>query len=85
MVLGTGETFSDPLKGIKASYEQGVTDEFIKPFLVDKAGLIEDHDAVLFANFRPDRAIRMSVALSNPEGTKKFVTEGKPTFNLDHP
>ena len=85
MVLGTGETFSDPLKGIQASYDQDVTDEFIKPFLVDKAGLIEDHDAVLFANFRPDRAIRMSVALSNPEGTKQFVTEGKPTFKLDHP
>ncbi len=81
MVLGTGKTYQDPLEGLKASYDQEVTDEFVEPFVVDKSGLIKDHDAVLFANFRPDRAIRMSVALTNPEGTQKFVTEGKPTFD----
>ncbi len=81
MVLGTGKTYKDPLEGLQASYDEDITDEFIIPFVVDKKGLIEDHDAVLFANFRPDRAIRMSVALSNPEGTKKFVTEGKPVFD----
>jgi 2,3-bisphosphoglycerate-independent phosphoglycerate mutase len=81
MVMGTGKTYTNPLEGIKASYDQDVTDEFIIPFVADKEGLIKDHDAVIFANFRPDRAIRMSVALSNPEGTKQFVTEGKPTFD----
>ncbi|MFA5471354.1 MAG: 2,3-bisphosphoglycerate-independent phosphoglycerate mutase [Acholeplasmataceae bacterium] len=81
MVMGTGKTYTNPLEGIKASYDQDITDEFIVPFVVDKEGLIKDHDAVIFANFRPDRAIRMSVALSNPEGTKQFVTEGKPTFD----
>ncbi|MCD4826463.1 MAG: 2,3-bisphosphoglycerate-independent phosphoglycerate mutase [Acholeplasmataceae bacterium] len=84
MVLGTGKLYENALEGIKASYDQDVTDEFIKPFLVDKKGLIEDHDAVLFANFRPDRAIRMSLALSNPEGTKLFETPGKATFDLSH-
>jgi 2,3-bisphosphoglycerate-independent phosphoglycerate mutase len=84
MVLGTGKLYENALDGIKASYKEGVTDEFIIPFLVDKSGLIQDHDAVLFANFRPDRAIRMSVALTNPEGTKQFVTPGKPTFDTSH-
>lgn len=84
MVLGTGELHEDALEGIKASYDQDVTDEFIKPFLVDKKGLIQDHDAVIFANFRPDRAIRMSLALSNPEGTKLFETPGKAIFDQSH-
>ncbi len=84
MVLGTGKQFDDALDGIQASYDSDVTDEFIIPFLVDKNGLIEDHDAVIFANFRPDRAIRMSIALTNPEGTKQFVTKGKPTFDFKH-
>ena len=84
MVLGTGKVYENALDGMNASYADGVTDEFIIPFLVDKKGLIEDNDAVIFANFRPDRAIRMSVALSNPEGTKLFETEGKAKFNPEH-
>lgn len=84
MVLGTGVVYSNALEGIQASYDKGVTDEFMIPFLVDKKGLIADHDAVIFANFRPDRAIRMSVALSNPKETSQFVTKGKPKFEQSH-
>lgn len=84
MVLGTGKKFDDALVGLKASYDQGITDEFVVPFLVDADGLIHDHDAIIFANFRPDRAIRLSVAFSNPEKTTLFVTPGKPTFDSKH-
>ena len=82
MTLGTGQSFSDPLEGIQRSYDQDVTDEFIVPFVANKNGLVSDHDAVIVANFRPDRAIRIATAFSNPiEGPKSYVTEGKPVFD----
>lgn len=81
MVLGTGKTYSNALEGMKASYDEGVTDEFIIPFLVDKNGLIGDKDAVLFANFRPDRAIRIATAFTNPDATNLYETPGKAKFD----
>jgi len=82
MTLGTGAHFASAAEGIQASYDQDVTDEFIIPFVVSDAGLIKDNDAIIFANFRPDRAIRIATAFSNPiEGPKLYVTEGKATFN----
>ncbi len=81
MTKGTGKHYKDALTGIRASYAENITDEFIVPFVADEDGLIKDNDAVIFANFRPDRAIRMATAVSNPEGTKAYVTEGKPIFD----
>lgn len=84
MVLGTGKHYESALEGIQLSYEQNVTDEFIVPFVVDKNGLINDNDAIIFANFRPDRAIRIATAFSNPEGTKLYETPGKSIFDPTH-
>ncbi len=81
MTQGTGKHYKDALSGIEASYNDDVTDEFIIPFVADEKGLIKDHDAIIFANFRPDRAIRIATAFSNPEGTSLYVTDGKPTFD----
>lgn len=81
MVLGTGAHESDALVGIQKSYDKGVTDEFIIPFVVDKNGLIQDKDAIIFANFRPDRAIRIATAFSNPSATSLYQTPGKSNFN----
>ena len=81
MVLGTGKTYSNALEGMQKSYDDGVTDEFIIPFLVDKNGLIGDKDAVLFANFRPDRAIRIATAFTNPDATNLYETPGKAKFD----
>ena len=62
-----------PLKtideGINSSYAKGISDEFVVPFIVNKKTNIEDNDSVIFANFRPDRAIQMSLALTNPSLT----------------
>ncbi|MCR3906603.1 MAG: 2,3-bisphosphoglycerate-independent phosphoglycerate mutase [Tenericutes bacterium] len=80
MVLGTGKHYKDALEGIQKSYDDKVTDEFIIPFVADENGLVQDHDAILFANFRPDRAIRLATAFSNPEATKEYQTPGKPNF-----
>lgn len=52
--------------GINASYDAGATDEFVIPFLVNSDSNINDNDSVIFANFRPDRAIQIATALTNP-------------------
>ena len=68
MVHGQGPVYETATQGIQASYVQGVYDEFVVPFIVgDQAGQIENEDAVIFFNFRPDRAIQLSTALSNPD------------------
>ncbi|MDL2292698.1 2,3-bisphosphoglycerate-independent phosphoglycerate mutase [Acholeplasma sp. OttesenSCG-928-E16] len=81
MVLGKGPHFKNALEGIENSYKESITDEFVVPFVVDDKGLIGDNDAVIFANFRPDRAIRISTAISNLDGVKDYYMEGKATFN----
>ena len=43
-------------EAVRAAYERGETDEFIKPTLVGEEGRIRDGDRVIFFNFRPDRA-----------------------------
>jgi len=67
--------------GVERSYEEDATDEFVVPFNVDSAGTIEDDDACIFMNFRPDRAIELSVSLSNPE---KSGLEHKKTLKNLH-
>jgi 2,3-bisphosphoglycerate-independent phosphoglycerate mutase len=70
MVLGNGEKATDPTAAAERSYEKGVTDEFIEPVtIVDDrghpVGLIRDEDAVIFFNFRADRAREITVALTD--------------------
>lgn len=66
MVLGEGNTCDSPVDAIKASYEAGVTDEFMVPTVIDKDGMIKENDSVIFFNFRPDRARQI---------TRTFVDE----------
>ena len=51
------------LDSIKSSYDNGVTDEFIKPVEIDCEGKIKDGDSLIFFNFRPDRARQIVRAL----------------------
>jgi 2,3-bisphosphoglycerate-independent phosphoglycerate mutase len=51
-------------EAVRAAYERGETDEFIKPTLVDGEGRIRDDDSVVFFNFRPDRARQLTQSLS---------------------
>ncbi len=67
ITTGDAEKFDDAIEGIKTSYKRGVFDEFLVPFVVDRKGLVEDGDSVVFANYRPDRAIQIATAISNPE------------------
>ncbi len=81
MTIGDGEYFADPVEGIHTSYARGKTDEFVVPFVSDERGLIEEGDSIVFANFRPDRAIQISTAFSNPEGI--IYNPDKP-YRLDY-
>jgi 2,3-bisphosphoglycerate-independent phosphoglycerate mutase len=58
-------------EAVAQAYERGETDEFIVPTIVGQARPIADGDAVVFFNFRPDRARQMTLAFSQP-GFKEF-------------
>ena len=73
MCHAKGEVYSSAREGIETSYKNNVTDEFMVPFIVDKDGQISDNDSIVFANFRPDRAIQIATAFSNPEATASLV------------
>ena len=68
LVHGKGPQVKSATEGVKKSYDEGVVDEFVIPFIV-KDKRIKDDDAVIFMNFRPDRAIQLSTALTNPSLT----------------
>lgn len=65
IVLGRGTAVQPPVQGVQASYDAGVTDEFVVPFVCDEAG-VADGDAVVFFNFRPDRARELTRAFTDP-------------------
>ncbi|MGD9677660.1 MAG: 2,3-bisphosphoglycerate-independent phosphoglycerate mutase [Vulcanibacillus sp.] len=72
MVYGEGPHYDDPIKAIKESYEKSVFDEFVMPtVIVDRndqpVGTIESEDAIIFFNFRPDRAIQISQVFTNKD------------------
>ncbi|MDQ1911390.1 2,3-bisphosphoglycerate-independent phosphoglycerate mutase [Paenibacillus sp. GD4] len=72
MVYGDGPKYTDPMKAIVESYEKSVFDEFVMPTVIVKedgspVGLVESQDAVVFFNFRPDRAIQLSQVFTNSD------------------
>src|ERR1700675_1961909 len=86
IVHGEAETRTDdPVAALERSYEQDVTDEFVKPIVVTKGsgptaaagGPIRDDDAVIFFNFRADRARQMTCALAAPD-FNKFADPKRP-------
>lgn len=67
MAKGLGLQFQDPLEAIKEIYQRGMTDEQLAPtVIVDKKGVplatVQDNDAVIFWNYRPDRARQLTQA-----------------------
>lgn len=66
-----GPIFTSAQEVVKASYSEQVMDEFVIPSVIVEDGKpvakIEDHDAIIFFNFRPDRAIQLSNAFTDKE------------------
>ncbi|OXM14743.1 2,3-bisphosphoglycerate-independent phosphoglycerate mutase [Paenibacillus herberti] len=72
MVYGDGPRYTDPLLAVRESYEKSVYDEFVMPTVITEAdgqpvALVESQDAVVFFNFRPDRAIQLSQVFMNED------------------
>lgn len=69
LVKGAGTPYQDGVEAMLENYEAGVTDEFIKPSVMitsqgDPIATIQEHDAVLFFNFRNDRARELTMVLT---------------------
>lgn len=64
LTKGEGVKASDPVAAMQASYDDGKTDEFVLPTVIEKDGkptaTVKDNDSVIFFNFRPDRAREMT-------------------------
>ncbi|SHJ65497.1 2,3-bisphosphoglycerate-independent phosphoglycerate mutase [Aquimarina spongiae] len=71
LVHGHGTPTTNVLDSIQASYDQDVTDEFIKPILVQENGeavtTILENDVVIFFNFRTDRGRELTEMLSQKD------------------
>ncbi|MGE6414626.1 2,3-bisphosphoglycerate-independent phosphoglycerate mutase [Planococcus kocurii] len=82
LVDGVGEMAESATAGIAASYEEGVSDEFVLPFVIEEDGkpvaTVDSGDSLIFFNFRPDRSIQL---------TKAFIREDFVGFPLSakHP
>lgn len=53
---------TDPLKALKHAYAKSETDEFVKPTILTNRCVVEEHDSVIFFNFRSDRARELTRA-----------------------
>ena len=68
LVEGKGKQAADMVQAMQESYDEGVTDEFIKPInnsTVD--GTIKEGDVVIFFNYRNDRAKELTVVLTQQD------------------
>ena len=85
LTKGVGEPAADPIAAIHQSYERGVTDEFVEPIVIVRAGspvaTIKNDDSVIFFNFRPDRARQLTRALTLPD-FNEFPVPDRPRVNF---
>ncbi|MDR1672773.1 MAG: 2,3-bisphosphoglycerate-independent phosphoglycerate mutase [Bacteroidales bacterium] len=81
LVHGKGAAFTNPVEAMQASYDNNVTDEFVKPIIIIQddgkpTGVIAAGDMVICFNFRNDRAKEITIALTQkdmPEQEMKTV------------
>lgn len=83
MVKGIGKPSKDILKAIQQSYDEGITDEFIKPVIIEDdnnkpVGTIRENDVVICFNYRTDRLRQITTALTQ----KDFPDFGMKTLPL---
>lgn len=83
MCANAGVVVTDVVDAVKQAYAVGINDEFVLPMVLDGYTGVTDNDSIIFANFRSDRAIQLTDAITNPDfaafATKKvslgsFVT-----------
>ncbi|MBR0332596.1 MAG: 2,3-bisphosphoglycerate-independent phosphoglycerate mutase, partial [Alistipes sp.] len=83
LVNGVGEAATDMVEAMQRSYDEGVTDEFVKPIVRINAegevvGRIKPNDVVIFFNYRNDRAKEITIVLTQED----MPAEGMHTMPL---
>jgi 2,3-bisphosphoglycerate-independent phosphoglycerate mutase len=78
MVKSVGEKVKDPFAAIQTSYDNNVTDEFIKPIILEGTPPIKEGDVVLCFNFRTDRGREITQVLTQAD----FPDHGMKKLNL---
>ncbi|WP_308150170.1 2,3-bisphosphoglycerate-independent phosphoglycerate mutase [Spiroplasma sp. AdecLV25b] len=78
-----GIIFTDPIAYINSEYAADRNDEFINPAYNPELarGNISNNDSIIFANFRPDRAIQLASALTNPKYDWNIANKIRPLKN----
>jgi 2,3-bisphosphoglycerate-independent phosphoglycerate mutase len=83
IVAGEGPHDPDPLHAVQASYDAGVTDEFIVPTVIDgRPRLDPERDAAIFFNFRPDRARQLCEKLGELQTDLTTMTKYREDFGF---
>jgi 2,3-bisphosphoglycerate-independent phosphoglycerate mutase len=86
LVNGVGQRSTAAIDAVKQSYERGITDEFVEPIAIVSAegkpiATIQEGDAVIFFNFRPDRARQLTRALA-VAGFDEFPITDRPQIKF---
>lgn len=83
LVYGEGHTADSAVEAMQKSYDEGATDEFVVPTVIQKNGQpvakIQAHDSIIFYNFRPDRARQLTRAFCD-DGFTGFQRDRLPVF-----
>ena len=83
LVYGEGHTADSAVEAMQKSYDEGVTDEFVFPTVIQKNGQpvakIQAQDSIIFYNFRPDRARQLTRAFCD-DGFTGFQRDRLPVF-----
>ena len=73
-------------KALFTSFEKGETDEFVRPIILTRAGkriaAVADGDAVIFFNFRPDRARQLTYSFTEPDSKIGFQRKVRPAVSF---
>ncbi len=86
LTLGKGRKARDPVQLIRDSYQEDVTDEFVKPHVIvdsdnKPVATLEDGDGFIFFNFRADRARQLTKAMHDPD-FKEFERKKTPRLHI---
>ena len=67
ITYGEGIAETDPVEAVQHSYDNGVTDEFVIPCVIEGGDTVKENDSVIFYNFRPDRAREITRTFVDPD------------------
>lgn len=77
LTLGIGNEYSNIEEAWESNQNNGLTDEFIMPSIIDKDGIISDNDGIITYNYRPDRLRELYSCLTN----KDFISFDRKILN----